>query len=100
MNRVQRRILVDEHTEWHHGFGLDHLKDVTLAGDEIVHIAQREFHIGEPAQCPEVEVLVVIHRRLVPQPFVGGIRVGVDRDVVGVIGESTVVRFAHCAPGR
>ena len=52
--------------------------------------SQRGLDVGEAAEAPEVEPLVVVERRLVPKALVGRVRVGVDLDVVGV-----VVQVAH-----
>ena len=59
-------------------------------------VLQRRLDVGEAAQPPEVEALVVVERRLVPQPPVGRVRVGVDLDVVRVVVE--VVR--HDSPSE
>ena len=46
-------------------------------------------------RSPEVVALVVVERRLVPQPPVGRVRIGVDLDVVRVVVELVL---GHCPP--
>ena len=82
---VQRRVLVDEHARRHDRVCLDHLEDVALGRAEPLPVLQRRLDVGESAQAPEVEPLVVVERRLVPQPPVGRVRIGVDLDVVRVV---------------
>ena len=85
VHRVLRRVLVDEDARRHDRVGLDHLEDVALGRAQPRGVLQRGLDVGETAEAPEVESLVAVERRLVPQALVGRVRVGVDLDVVGVV---------------
>ena len=64
--------------------GADDVEDVAAGVGEVLPGAQRRLDVGVARQHPEVVAVVVVDRRLVAQPGVGRVRVGVDLDVVGV----------------
>src|SRR3989442_1080141 len=65
------------------------------AGAVGVPLDQRALDVVEAAHGVEVVLLVVIERRLVPQPLPHRIRIGVDRGVVGVVIEVAVAGYGH-----
>ena len=64
MNGVLGRVLVDEHPRWHDRIGLDHLEDVALRRAQMIEVTKRCLDVGESAQGPEVEPVVVVEGRL------------------------------------
>ena len=95
---VHRRVLEDEHPRGHLDVGPDELDDAAPPGDEGLVVEVAALDVGEPADRVEVVGLVVVERRLLPQPAEDRVRVGVDVHVVGVVVHIAGARGGHAAP--
>ena len=84
VHAVLRRVLEHDHAAGELDAGADDVEDVAAGVRERLPVHEAAFDIGTARQRPEVEVLVVVDRRLVAEARVGGVGVGVDADVVGV----------------
>jgi hypothetical protein len=82
---VRRRVLEHDHAGREIHPGLDDLEDVAAAVRERLPVDQALLHVGVARQRPHVVAVVVVDRRLVPEPPERGVGVGVDGDVVGVV---------------
>ena len=67
------------------GVGVDHLEDGAARRAVRLPVERRGHDVGEAAQRVEVVLLVVIERRLVPQPAPDLVGRGVDGGVVRVV---------------
>ena len=92
---VDRRILEDEDARRHLDVRLDQLDDAAPTGDVGLPVDESPFDVVEPADREEVVDLVVVERRLLAQPPVHGIRIGVDPDVVRVVVDVTRAGRRH-----
>ena len=97
---VHGRILEDEHTGRHLDVGPDQLEDAAPARDVGLRVEKATLDIVEPADGVEVVGLVVVERRLLPQPAEDRVRIGVDFDVVRVVVDVTGARDRHAMPPR
>ena len=84
VHRVRRRVLEQDDARRELHAGLDDVEDVAAGVGEDLPVDERLLDVGVPRQRPEVVALVVVRRRLLAEALVGGVRVGVDVDVVGV----------------
>src|SRR5262249_17394742 len=84
---VDGRVFEDERARRHLDVRLDDLEDPAAAGDVAPGVDEALLDVVEAADRVEVELLVVVERRLVTHPLPRGIRIGVDLDVVRVVVE-------------
>ena len=82
---VDGRILEEEDSRWDLDAGADDLEDRAVAGAVRPPVEQCGLDVVPPAQRIEVERLVAIQARFVPQPLPGWVRIVIDVDVVGVV---------------
>ena len=85
---VDGRILEEEDPWWDLDAGADDLQDRAAAGAVCVPVEKRGLDVVPPAQRVEVERLVPVQRRFVPEPAPGRVRIIVDVHVVGVVVDS------------
>ena len=85
MDRVGRRVLEDQGAGRQLDVRLDDLEDAAPAGDEALGVDEAAFDVVVAADRVEVVSLVVVERRLVPQPLEHRIRISVDVEVVRVV---------------
>ena len=85
LGRVDRGILEHHHALGQRDVRLDDVEDVAVGAGEHPPVHQRPLDILVPGEKPEVVALVVIDRRLVAEPGIGGVGVRVDLDVVRVV---------------
>ena len=96
---VARRVLHEDVAGRQLDVGLDDLERRALAGPVGVPVLQGRLDVVEPAQGPEVVLLVVVERRLVPHPPPDRVRVLVDLDVERVVVDvATVVGHVTTPP--
>ena len=75
---VHGRVLEQHHARRQLHARLDDLEDVAPGVGERLPVDERLLHVGVAGQRPDVVALVVVDRRLVPEPAVRRVRVGVD----------------------
>ncbi len=89
---VRRRVLEDEDAGRHLDARLDDLEDAAPSRDVGVPVDQRALDVVVAAQRVEVVLLVVVERRLLPEPGEHRVGVGVDPHVVRVVRQVTGLR--------
>ena len=88
---VDRRVLEDEHARRHLDVGLDQLEDPASARDVGLAVDEAPLDVFVAADRVEVVLLVVVERRLLAQAPEHGVRIGVDLDVVRVVGDGSAL---------
>ena len=79
---------------------LDDLEHRALARDIGAPVDGAAFDVVESTDRVEVVLRVVVERRLVAHPLPHRVRIDVDREVVGVVGDVAHVRYTVRASAR
>lgn len=95
VHRVHRRILEDEHARRHLDISADEVQNRATARYERLVIGEDPLDVVSPADGVEVVFLVVVERRLFPQPPVHRVRVDIDIGVVRVVIQLDLARHRH-----
>ena len=95
VHTVLRRVFEHDHAARELDAGADDVEDVAAGAREPLPVDHALLDVGVARQRPKVEALVVVDRRLVAQARVGGVRVGIDADVIGVEVHPGVVHDRH-----
>ena len=85
MNAVFRGILEDDRPLWDFHVRFQYVQRDALPGNEHVPVQQRALDVVEPTYRVEVEILVVVERRLFPHQTEEGVGVLNGFMVVGVV---------------
>src|SRR5690606_11252737 len=82
---VERRVLEDEQAGRRLVAAADHLEQRAPGRAEGAPVRQPRLDVREAGQRPEVVLLVAVERRLLAHAPPDRMRIGVDREVVGVV---------------
>ena len=77
------------------GGRLDEVQDPSAAGNERRVIQQDPVNVVSPADGIEVVALVVVERRLLPQPPVHRVGIHVDLGIEGVVVHIALTNHRH-----